>query len=150
MNSETAMKNVLIADDDMLIGDLIELQLKDHGYDFNFYHVKNGMDALHIFTCLPFDLVILDHQMPMMSGLDVLKKMREIAPDIPILMTSGGCYGCEDLDCLPLGATGILAKPIHAKTLVETIEMVFFNAVTPANNRLLREISLNRLLRHDK
>ena len=76
--------NILWADDEI---DLLKphiLFLKSKGYEP--VTVNNGRDALELVESRPFDLVILDENMPGLTGLETLQKVKEISPQTPVIM----------------------------------------------------------------
>lgn len=78
------MKNILIADDDDEIRELLEFDLKSSGYSVK--TVKNGLEAYNESILANFDLVILDVMMPKMNGFDACLKIKEKNPNVPVLL----------------------------------------------------------------
>lgn len=78
------MPNILWVDDeiDMLKGHLLFLEGKGYAFDT----CNNGIDALELVVERPFDAVFLDENMPGLSGLETLEKMKAIRPEMPIVM----------------------------------------------------------------
>lgn len=76
--------NILWADDEI---DLLKphiLFLKNKGYDVT--TVNNGRDALELVEGTPFDLIILDENMPGLTGLETLSRIKQVAPQTPVIM----------------------------------------------------------------
>ena len=76
--------NILWADDEI---DLLKphiLFLKSKGYEP--VTVNNGRDALELVASQHFDLVILDENMPGLTGLETLQQVKEISPQMPVIM----------------------------------------------------------------
>lgn len=80
------MKRILVADDEMSIRLLYSEELKEEGYDV--ITAANGKEALEIVAREPLDLVILDIKMPEMSGIEVLRQIKEKFPNLPVLLSS--------------------------------------------------------------
>jgi two-component system response regulator (stage 0 sporulation protein F) len=80
------MKRILVADDEMSIRLLYSEELKEEGYDV--VTAANGKEALEIVSREPLDLVILDIKMPEMSGIEVLRQIKEKFPNLPVLLSS--------------------------------------------------------------
>lgn len=80
------MKKILVADDEMSIRLLYSEELKDEGYEV--YTAADGKEALEIVEKIPLDLVILDIKMPEMSGIEVLRQIKEKNPQLPVLLSS--------------------------------------------------------------
>ena len=75
-------KNILIADDDDEIRELLEFDLSSSGYNVN--AVKNGLEAYNETILSNYDLVILDVMMPKMNGFDACLKIKEKNPNLPV------------------------------------------------------------------
>jgi DNA-binding NtrC family response regulator len=84
-------ETVLIAEDDDLVRTMISKALKVHGYSV--IPAKDGEMALKLFkeNHASISLMLIDHTMPKQTGREVVEKVRTVAPDIPIILTSG--YG---------------------------------------------------------
>jgi len=81
-----AAKKILLVDDEEGIQLLYREEFEDDGYTVD--SAYNGEDALEIFRKNPPDLVILDINMPGMNGIEVLRQMKEIKPDLPVILSS--------------------------------------------------------------
>lgn len=82
----------------------------------------NGREALEKYKNNQFDLVFMDVKMPDMNGVEVFKHMREINPDVRVVIMTG--YSVEDLlaEAVNKGAIGVLHKPIEINELESVIE----------------------------
>ena len=78
------MPDILWVDDEihMLKGHLLFLE----GKGYSFETCNNGNDALEEFERQPFDAVFLDENMPGLTGLEVLERMKSIRPEVPVVM----------------------------------------------------------------
>lgn len=104
------MKSILWIDDESLVNDLGVLLLKKLGYKARALY--GGVEALSIFKARPhaFDLVITDYMMPDMTGDELTRRIREVRPDIPVVL----CTGYADLPAAVLtkwGIDALLPKP---------------------------------------
>lgn len=79
-------KRILLVDDEEGIQLLYREEFEDEGYDVA--SAYSGDEAIEKFTQNPPDLVILDINMPGMSGIEVLRRMKEINPDLPVILSS--------------------------------------------------------------
>ena len=79
--------SILVVDDEESILTSLSSILQDEGYDVAV--VKNGMEALRVYTMDPPDLMLLDIWMPEMDGMETLRRVREVAPTAQIMMMSG-------------------------------------------------------------
>ena len=124
---ETGSGCILIVDDELLIRDTLEVLLSDLGYEVIL--AKDGEEGVEIYKEKQRDinLVILDMVMPKMSGYDTFKTMKEINPDVKILLSSGFSRDADMEELQQEGALGFIQKPYsHAelsKTLVKEMRV---------------------------
>jgi len=110
---------ILVVEDDALVGWTIDRQLTRAGYDVSV--AGCGSDALDMsLGCAP-DLVVLDLTLPDMAGRDVLRGLRALDPDLPVLILSGALPAAEMLDRFGIGAYAVLTKPFRGVELVARI-----------------------------
>ncbi len=81
---------ILVVDDDKNIQRLYRDELEDEGYEV--YTAGTGEDALSIFEREDIDLVTLDIRMPDIDGIQLLRKMKEKKPRLPIIMSTAYDY----------------------------------------------------------
>ena len=122
-------ETILLVDDEDMILDVGGEILKTVGY-----HVllaKSGREAIEIVSkaqnaksSLPIDLVILDMIMPDMGGGDTYNRLKEIAPDIKVLLSSGYSITGEATRILDRGCDGFIQKPFNTKQLSQKIRGV--------------------------
>jgi len=91
------------------------------------YEVRTASDgegAIENIKSSPCDLVFLDIRMPYMNGLEVFRALKELQPDIAVVMITG--YAVEQLlnDALHEGAKGYLRKPFTVEELMYSIESI--------------------------
>ncbi len=86
----------------------------------------NGLDALEAVKEDPhdFDLVITDHSMPKITGLEIARSLRENGIDIPVILTSGYLAHTMGDEIRDVGVSEVLTKPITTQQLTETIGRV--------------------------
>lgn len=106
------LSSLLVVEDDDKIGMVLSLRLRQKGYLVEL--VENGKQAIELIGRLQFDLVLLDIKMPEISGLDVLKILRQrcSSTDLPVIMVSGMSTSQEIVEALDLGANDFVSKPI--------------------------------------
>lgn len=124
MQEETAAQPrgvVLLVDDEELFRVAGELMLRQLGYDV--VTVPGGVDAVAALETSPtrFSVVLLDLQMPGLDGEETYNKIREIAPELPVLLCSG--YSLEDKAgrLMAAGAQGFLQKPFDVPMLRQAL-----------------------------
>ncbi|HEB68993.1 MAG TPA: response regulator [Desulfobulbus sp.] len=79
-------KKILLVDDEEGIQLLYREEFEDEGYTVD--SAYNGEEALELFKKNPPDLVILDINMPGMNGIEVLRQMKEMKPELPVILSS--------------------------------------------------------------
>lgn len=113
-------KHVLIVDDDDLVRETLQFVLEEGGYSV--HAVSSGAEALRILERQPIDIVLSDIFMPGMNGFDLLRQIRERAPDIPVILITG--YGNIEMarEALRRGATDFITKPYNIHEIPIMIE----------------------------
>jgi len=107
-------KKILIIDDDLDLGKLIELALNPLG--FNVYLANSGAEGLRQAYMVHPDLVILDISMPGMNGFDVCSRLREFS-SLPIMMLTARVHENDVLHGFNVGANDYLKKPFSKSEL---------------------------------
>jgi two-component system, NtrC family, response regulator AtoC len=117
---------ILYVEDEQSTQDLVSMHLVLQGFEV--MTAANGEDAIRILESEPFDLLLLDIQMPKMNGIEVLRciKIRHI--DVrPIMLT-----GADDLraldECAKWGAFDYLPKPYNFHELMDSIDRALTRA----------------------
>lgn len=106
---------ILIADDQELNRDVLAHRLKKSGYHISSY--DNGHDTLNALKNDTFDLILLDIMMPDISGIDVLKEIRQFKNNTPIIMLTA-IDDIETIDeCIVAGADDYILKPVNTTLL---------------------------------
>jgi two-component system response regulator CpxR len=113
--------DILIIDDDRELGEMLGDFLAPDHLQLTASHT--GEDGLEVLQTRNFDLLILDIMMPGMSGLDVLKKVRQTS-DIPIIMLTARGEDIDRILGLEFGADDYIAKPFNPRELVARIKAI--------------------------
>ncbi len=79
-------KRILVVDDEESIHLLYREEFEEEGYEV--VSAMSGEEALQLFKEDPPDLVVLDINMPGMDGIEVLRQMKQMQPDIPVILSS--------------------------------------------------------------
>ena len=112
-------KRVLIVDDEESIRSSLERLLSYEKYKT--FAAADGAAALDIAASERVDVVLLDIKMPGMDGLEVLGKLKELHPHLPVIIISGHGTISTAVDATKLGAFDFLEKPIDMERLLLTI-----------------------------
>ncbi len=126
---------ILVAEDDEIIRSGIKEYLVEFKYDI--YEAKDGIEALNIFKNNEFDLIILDIQMPKLTGLEVLEEIRKIS-DIPVIILTAFNDEKYKIDAFSNLADGYIEKPFSLPVLKARIESLltkYYNVRRNTSNR---------------
>lgn len=117
---------ILVVDDQTMMRAITKDILNSLGY-VNIAEAENGSMALEKLRTDKFDLVMLDWNMPVMQGIDVLKAMREDPKlkDIPVIMVTAEAEKTKVVEALKSGVTNYIVKPFKPSALREKFEQVF-------------------------
>lgn len=124
------MKNlsILIVDDAPDVCTLLSHWLKAH----HTACVHSGSDALTALTLLHFDLVITDIHMPGVSGLDVIRRIKQSQPWVKVLAISGGSRylsaAAGVAQATEIGADGVILKPFDEERLLLRVKSCWNSA----------------------
>jgi DNA-binding response OmpR family regulator len=106
------MQNILVIDDDTLVGGLLEAHLKDEGYQVQV--VQRGDDGVAAATVTKPDLILLDVMLPDATGYQICKQLRTLVQNVPIIMMSGVArYANQKTYAMERGANDYLVKPFE-------------------------------------
>src|SRR5262245_15990762 len=111
---------ILIVDDEPFNLDLLEQELTDRGYVIE--RALGGAEALEKNETLRPDLVLLDYMMPGMSGLDVLREIRNSESEVPIVMMTAHGSIAVAVQAMKLGAYDFVVKPFEPEHMALTVE----------------------------
>jgi DNA-binding response OmpR family regulator len=115
-----AMKQILIAEDQTDIRDLLALNLRGAGYGVS--ETRDGPSALALQTEAGHDLLVLDLMMPGLDGLEVCKTLRSRGDHTPILMLTAKSTELDRVLGLELGADDYLTKPFSIAELLARVK----------------------------
>lgn len=116
------MKKILLIDDDIHIGDMIEEMLTKEGYLTS--RAYSGTEAILVLAHSKPDLILLDLMLPGLDGEDVLPKIKEI----PVIIVSAKVDIDNKVDLLLKGAADYITKPFNMKELLARITVQLRNA----------------------
>lgn len=108
-----------MADDDLAIRALLSDCLQREG--FRVCTVEDGLSALAVFSSMRFHVILLDFQMPDMSGIETAMEIRKTDLDVPIALITGVAYRVESEVMSQAGISRIFAKPFDLRELVDWI-----------------------------
>lgn len=116
-------KIILLADDEEMLSDLLAELLESNNY--NVIKVSSGKEALRVLTEeIKVDLLIIDYNMPEMSGLETIEKIRKLNLDVPVILSSGVTDFDADEIMDKYEINNCVQKPYVFETMLETIQTV--------------------------
>jgi two-component system cell cycle response regulator CtrA len=113
---------VLLIEDDSATAQSIELMLKSES--FNVFTTDLGKEGVDLGTLYAYDIIVLDLNLPDMSGFDVLRSLRVSKVKTPILILSGNAGMENKIKGLGLGADDYMTKPFHRDELLARIHAI--------------------------
>lgn len=123
-SKETGKARLLVVDDNEMNRDMLSRRLQNRGYEV--HAAEGGEEALDLIRETPFDLILLDIMMPGVSGLDVLREVRQgmsrSRSDLPIIMATAKSDSADVVEALKGGANDYVTKPIDFPVVLARVE----------------------------
>lgn len=129
------MNHILIVEDDPNIARLLQLTLSREG--FRSSHLSDGASATDTILNANFDLVLLDFNLPNLSGIDICKQVR-LHSDIPIIFLSSRADIRDKVHALNLGANDYVTKPFNHLELIARIHAALNHSIHKSVNQIKR------------
>ena len=114
--------HVLVVDDEQMVRDLVTEYLTADGHTFE--TAKNGREGLEKFCTGRYDVVVTDRAMPEMSGMQLVRFIKRIAPNKPIIMLTGFGDMMKEFDEMPSDIDQLVSKPLTLDEFREALAMV--------------------------
>jgi len=119
MEINSRVPNILIVDDEIGPRESLRMILKPN---YNVYSAEDGMAALRILEQTEMDVITLDLKMPGMSGIETLKQIRLVDPDVMIIIITGFGTLQTAVEAIRYGVYDYISKPFNVKEIVGIIE----------------------------
>jgi DNA-binding NtrC family response regulator len=110
---------VLIIDDDQTLLDALKTILRAAGYEI--VSAPSGEAGLKALSDAPVDLVLLDLRLPGMQGPEVLQKIREASPHLPVIIITAYCQEEMRREIERLGVVAVICKPFAPEVMLSLI-----------------------------
>jgi DNA-binding NtrC family response regulator len=130
------MKRILVVDDDESLRRVMQMQLEEAGYEV--LAVSQGQDALALMEDTTPSLVITDLKMPGMSGLDMLRKLREAYPETTVIMITAFGTVSTAVEAMKAGAYDYITKPVDYEQLMLVVNRAMERGQLIAEVKTLR------------
>ncbi len=126
---DTSRKRILCIDDHPDTCELLTYLLDAPGFEI--VSVQNAADALKRIQGEQFDLCLLDNRLPDASGVEVCRKLRASAPQLPVIFISAAAYEEDIRRGLAAGASAYVTKPFEPDEVKRVVEQALGTATGP-------------------
>ena len=122
------MKTVLVVDDSRIMRNIVKNTFEKLKIPVLFLEAGDGKQALHVLGTNQVDLVLLDWNMPNLTGIDFLRKIRSIEKykETPIIMVTSESSKLNVVEAVKEGVTAYITKPINDKVFMEKLSKIAF------------------------
>lgn len=147
-NEKLRQKKILIVDDNEMNRDLMGYLLAEHQFIFD--KAESGVTALQLLRHKTYDFILMDIQMPGLSGIDTTKKIRaELQLQTPVIGLSAFCQSIEQQNAISAGMNAYLTKPVDERKLLELLNHYNDWNTQPAiqQNKHLKLVNIDYLQR---
>ena len=119
-------RKVLVVDDEIHIVHVIAIKLRNNGYEP--ITAGNGQEAYDLACRENPDIIIADYAMPVMTGLELLEKLREneTTRNIPFILLTARNFAIDDVNQQRLNVSQCITKPFSPKELLRNIEDILY------------------------
>ena len=118
------MPTVLVVDDDASVRSLLSYIVRHHLAGHEIVVAADGVEALDYLSERAIDLVITDHEMPRLSGLELVQIVKARTPDLPVILISGDLLHDIEQQAQDCGADFFLPKPFLVTQLTPILDAV--------------------------
>lgn len=115
-------RSILLVEDEQKIADTLKLGLSENGYDVQVAY--DGNIGLKLFETYPFDLAVLDINLPGINGYDLCKKIRNQNAQVPIIMLTALSSLNDKIEGYDAGADDYIIKPFEFKELLMKVRVL--------------------------
>jgi DNA-binding NtrC family response regulator len=136
-------ERILVIDDDLGICECVQWLLQQKGYES--IVANTGTEGLAKLSIGEFDLVITDLKLPDMSGLDIIGAIKELEPEMPVILMTSFSSVESAIKALRTGAIDYMIKPFHNEDFAFSVERALNERRTRRENAVLKR-SLRKVL----
>jgi len=114
------MKKILVVDDEESVRAILKQILEQGNYTVE--AAGNGKEAAEMLKSIHFDAIISDINMPIMNGVELLNKAKELAPDVPVIFITA--YGKDKvvIEAMKIGLADFIEKPFRMDQILKTVK----------------------------
>ena len=122
------MKTVMVVDDSRIMRNIVKNTFSNLKIPVSFLEAEDGIKALQALLNNRVDLIFLDWNMPNLSGIDFLRKVRAIEAykSVPIIMVTSESAKLSVVEAVKEGITAYITKPINEKIFMDKLSKITF------------------------
>jgi putative two-component system response regulator len=121
VSPETEEKaKIVLVDDDPYVLEFVSALMGEYGYDYKAFN--NADDAFAYFQGNAVDVVLTDIKMPVVSGIDLLERICDFKPDVPVILMTAHAEVDIAVDAIKKGAFDFIIKPYRSEQLIHSLE----------------------------
>jgi len=139
MDIDMAAEKILIVDDEEDFVSALAKRLRSRGWDAE--TASGGKEALEKVESADFTAIVLDLKMPGFNGIQTLKRLKEINPDLQIILLTGHGSIRESVEAMKHGALDFLEKPADFDALLEKINAAKANRMLLVDKNVEKKIT---------
>ncbi len=114
---------ILVVDDELIVRDSLKEWLEVEGFSVDM--AESGPRALEMLATTAYPLMLLDIKMPGMDGVEVLKRAKEMRPELQVVMMTAYATVETAVEAMKIGARDYLMKPFDAEAMVQMVAQIF-------------------------
>ena len=120
------MKTVMVVDDSRIMRNIVKKTFDKLNISVNYLEAGDGIHAMQILSKNKVDLILLDWNIPGMTGIDFLKEIRAMDEykDIPVIMVTSEAAKLNIIEAIKAGATAYITKPINDTIFMEKLSKI--------------------------
>ncbi len=127
---------ILVVDDELSMREFLSILLEREGYDVSV--AGSAEEALRLIELSLFDLVLSDVQMPGLSGIELLSRIKQISPETGVLMVTAFSAAEQAVEAMKLGAYDYIAKPFKIEEIKQLVKNALEKQGLKRENLLLK------------
>jgi len=133
------MNKILIIEDEAAIRRVLKRIISDESKSYNVEEAEDGIKGIELVKVADFDLILCDIKMPKMDVVEVLKKLKELKPETPVIMISGHGDLETAVETMRLGAYDYISKPPDLNRLLNTVRNALDKKQLIVENKILKK-----------